>query len=30
VPPGTYKITMTANGKTYSNTITLRADPLVK
>jgi photosystem II stability/assembly factor-like uncharacterized protein len=30
VAPGIYKITMTANGKTYSNTITLRADPIVK
>ena len=30
VPPGVYKITMTANGKAYTNTITLRADPWVK
>jgi hypothetical protein len=26
--PGTYKVTMTANGKTYTSTITLKADPL--
>jgi len=30
VPTGVYKITMTANGKTYSNTITLRPDPIVE
>ena len=26
--PGTYKVTMTANGKTYTSTITLKADPM--
>jgi hypothetical protein len=28
VAPGVYKVTMTANGKTYSNTITVRPDPM--
>ena len=26
--PGTYKITMTANGKAYTKTIVVRADPM--
>jgi photosystem II stability/assembly factor-like uncharacterized protein len=26
--PGAYKVTMTANGKTYTSSITLKADPL--
>ena len=26
--PGTYRVTMTANGKTYTSTVTLRPDPL--
>lgn len=26
--PGTYKVTLTANGKTYTSSITLKADPL--
>jgi hypothetical protein len=30
VAPGTYKVTMTANGKTYTSTITVRQDPLLK
>jgi hypothetical protein len=30
VPPGTYRITMTANGKTYTGAITLRADPMAQ
>ena len=29
VAPGVYKITMTANGKSYSNTIVLRPDPIL-
>ena len=29
VAPGVYKVTMTANGKTYTGTITLRADPIL-
>jgi photosystem II stability/assembly factor-like uncharacterized protein len=28
VEPGTYKVTMTANGKTYTSTVTLRPDPM--
>jgi photosystem II stability/assembly factor-like uncharacterized protein len=28
VPPGVYKITMTANGKAYTSTITVRPDPM--
>jgi hypothetical protein len=28
VPPGVYKITMTANGKPYTSTITVRPDPM--
>jgi hypothetical protein len=30
VAPGTYKVTMTAGGKTYTSTITVRQDPLLK
>jgi hypothetical protein len=30
VPAGTYKVTMTAGGKTYTSTITVRQDPLLK
>jgi photosystem II stability/assembly factor-like uncharacterized protein len=30
VPAGTYKVTMTANGKTYTSTITVREDPMIK
>jgi photosystem II stability/assembly factor-like uncharacterized protein len=30
VPPGTYKITMTANGKAYTSTIEVREDPMVR
>lgn len=30
VPPGLYKITMTANGKAYSNTIQVRPDPMLE
>ena len=30
VAPGVYKITMTANGKAYSNTIMLRPDPITQ
>ncbi len=30
VPPGTYKVTMTANGKAYTSTITVRQDPILK
>jgi photosystem II stability/assembly factor-like uncharacterized protein len=30
VDPGTYKVTMTASGKTYASTITVRRDPLLK
>jgi hypothetical protein len=30
VAPGVYKITMTANGKAYTNTITLRPDPITQ
>ncbi|HET9371741.1 MAG TPA: hypothetical protein VFO19_15875 [Vicinamibacterales bacterium] len=29
VEPGVYKITMTANGKPYTSTITVRADPML-
>jgi hypothetical protein len=28
VPPGVYKVTMTANGKPYTTTITVRPDPM--
>jgi hypothetical protein len=30
VAPGVYKITMTANGKPYTGTITLRPDPIIQ
>ena len=30
VDPGTYKITMTANGKTYTSTIQVRPDPMTE
>ena len=30
VEPGTYRVTMTANGKTYTSTVTLRPDPMEK
>jgi hypothetical protein len=30
VEPGTYRVTMTANGKTYTSTITVREDPIAK
>ena len=30
VEPGTYKVTMTANGKTYTSAITVRRDPMLK
>lgn len=29
VPPGTYRITMTANGKTYTSAIQVRQDPML-
>jgi photosystem II stability/assembly factor-like uncharacterized protein len=29
VAPGTYRVTMTANGKTYTNSITVRRDPML-
>jgi hypothetical protein len=29
VPPGSYRVTMTANGKTYTNAITVRRDPMM-
>jgi hypothetical protein len=29
VAPGTYKVTLTANGKPYVSTITLREDPML-
>jgi hypothetical protein len=30
VEAGTYRVTMTANGKTYTSTITVREDPIAK
>jgi hypothetical protein len=30
VPAGAYKVSMTANGKTYTSTIGVREDPLLK
>jgi hypothetical protein len=30
VDAGTYRVTMTANGKTYTSTITVREDPMAK
>ena len=30
VEPGIYKVTMTANGKTYTSAITVRRDPMLK
>ena len=30
VAPGVYKVTMTANGKPYTNTITVRPDPMLQ
>ncbi len=29
VPPGSYRVTMTANGKTYSSSVTVRQDPMM-
>jgi hypothetical protein len=29
-PAGTYKVTMSANGQTYTSSITLRDDPMAK
>jgi hypothetical protein len=28
-PPGEYRVTMTANGKTYTSKLTVREDPLL-
>jgi hypothetical protein len=29
VEPGTYRVTMTANGQTYTSSVSVRADPML-